>query len=227
MGAIGAPLGPPFDVPDFTVSGALPPYLGTTPTVLAAMSPYPTTLARIAGKLCRSSPRREIFRGLLQYRQELARIGLSDGFQWLCGSFLEDIEALETRDPRDVDVVTFCHLPAATADDPAWRVFTTANINLLLWQLVKPVFRCDAYFVDLDTAPANVVNQAQYWFGLFSHRRDGLWKGLLQIPLAVAQDDADASPVFSGCSFTRFSGYCSIWLGRYVTCLVSWCVSPL
>jgi hypothetical protein len=190
---MGAPLGPFIDVPDFTISGALPPFLGLTPTVPAAMSPYPTTLTRIATKLCASNERREIFRGLLRYRQELAKIGLNDGFQWLSGSFMEDIETLEKRHPRDVDVVTFCHRPASATDDPSWLAFTRANVNLLMWSRVKPIFKCDPYFVDLNTAPANVVNQARYWFGLFSHRRGGLWKGLLQVPLIVTQDDADAS----------------------------------
>src|SRR5262245_55106373 len=93
------PSGPPFDVPDFTISGVLPPYLGATPIIQAAMSPYRTTLVSIANKLCTSDQRKEIFRGLLAWRQELGAIGLQGGFQWLSGSFIEDIEALETRHP--------------------------------------------------------------------------------------------------------------------------------
>ena len=58
---------------------------------------------------------------------------------------------------------------------------------------MKPIFKCDVQFVDLDTQSENVVNLTRFWFGLFSHRRGGLWKGLLQVPLAVTQDDADAS----------------------------------
>jgi hypothetical protein len=193
MGPAGAPLGPPFDIPDFTLSGVLPPFLGTTPTVRAAMSPYETTLTRIAQKLCGSDQRREIFRGLLRYRRELSNIGVVGGLQWLSGSFMEDIETLEKRHPNDVDVVTFVHRPVAVADDAAWQGFIQANIALFVPPFVKPTFRCDPYFVELGTAPENVVNQARYWFGLFSHRRGGLWKGLLQIPLAVTQDDVDAS----------------------------------
>lgn len=106
---------------------------------------------------------------------------------------MEDIERLEKRHPNDVDVVTFLHRPAAVADDAAWQAFIHANLALFVPPLVKPAFRCDAYFVELGTDPGNIVNQARYWFGLFSHRRGGLWKGLLQIPLTVTQDDADAS----------------------------------
>jgi hypothetical protein len=157
------------------------------------MSPYETTLPRIAGKLCGSNERKEIFRGLLNYRRELSNLGFTEGFQWLSGSFMEDIETLEKRHPNDVDLVTFCHRPATAKDDAAWRAFSAANSGLLRSQFVKPVYKCDAFFVDLDTVPKNVVNSSRYWFGLFSHRRTGIWKGLLQIPLPVTQDDADAS----------------------------------
>ena len=48
------------------------------------------------------------------------------------------------------------------------------------------------YFVDLDSDPTGVVSQTRYWFGLFSHRRGGLWKGMLELSLAVSADDTDA-----------------------------------
>ena len=196
MGTAGAPPGPLFDIPDFTISGVLPPYLGTTPTIPAAMSPYSTTLTRIAGKMCGSDQRKEIFRGLIAYRRQLANLGLTDGIQWLSGSFMEDIEALEARHPNDVDLVTFCHRPAhLEGDDVAWRAFVYANLPLLDPRQVKPVYKCDAYFVDLNSQVFNVVNLTRYWFGLFSHRRGGLWKGLLQVPLGVSPDDANASTV--------------------------------
>jgi hypothetical protein len=72
---------------------------------------YPTTLKRIASKLCHSKERKEIFRELLAYRQQLSTIGLNDGFQWLSGSFMEDIESIEKRHPGDLDMATFCHRP--------------------------------------------------------------------------------------------------------------------
>jgi hypothetical protein len=194
MSTGGAPtFGPPFDIPAFTISGALPPYLGITASESALMSPYETSLAKIASKLCNSTERKTILRGLLTYRQQLARIGLISGFQWLSGSFMEDIETLEKRPPNDVDVVTFCHRPAHAADDTAWQLFNTVNLSLLHPASVKTAFRCDSYFVDLNLPPSTVVERARYWFGLYSHRRSGLWKGLLQVPLNVTQDDVDAS----------------------------------
>ena len=131
-------------------------------------------------------------RGLLDYRQQLAMIDLQIGFQWLSGSFLEDIETIENRHPNDIDLVTFVHRPATVKTDADWGAFVSANQSLLDPRQVKAEFRCDCYFVDLDSAPNGIVAQTKYWFGLFSHRRGGLWKGMLEVPLAVSVDDTDA-----------------------------------
>jgi hypothetical protein len=106
---------------------------------------------------------------------------------------MEDIETIESRAPRDVDLVTFIHRPAAVADDTAWQVFFNAHLNLFHPVQAKATYKCDAYLVDMDTVPENIVNQTRYWFGLFGHRRTGIWKGLLQLSLPVTQDDTDAS----------------------------------
>jgi hypothetical protein len=116
------------------------------------------------------------------------------GFQWLSGSFMEDIEATESRSPRDLDVVTFVHRPAGL-DDVATQALIAANPNIFVHAQAKATYHCDAYFIDLGILPEAVVNQTRYWFGLFAHRRTGIWKGLLQLPLAVTQDDTDASVI--------------------------------
>ena len=178
-------------IPDFTISGVLPPYLAPTPVDIAAMSPYPASLVEIATKMCASNERKAIMHGLLEYRQQLATVGLQAGFQWLSGSFMEDIETLEGRSPKDIDLVTFVHRPAAARADLDWSAFL-AHQPLLNPTQVKASFRCDCYFVDLDSDPTGIVSQTRYWFGLFSHRRGGLWKGMLALPLAVSADDTDA-----------------------------------
>jgi hypothetical protein len=190
-----SPTGPLFDIPDLTISGVLPPFVGA-PTNSASMSPYETTLVRVAQKFCSSNARKQIFRGLLAYRQELSQIGMVNGYQWLSGSFLEDIEKLEKRDPRDVDIVTICHRPASIGQDwTAWVNLFQSNIHMFDPDQTKTAFRCDARFVDLDIDGFSIVDQTRFWFGLFSHRRGGLWKGMLRVPLQVTQDDADASSI--------------------------------
>lgn len=185
-------------LPGFTISGLLPPYVGSDPTVSHLTSPYPTTMDVLAQHFATSPKRGEILRGFLALRQALASLGITDGFQWLNGSFSEHIEMREQRDPRDLDVVTFFKRPAAFKDDAAFAGFFAANSNLFTAAYTKQQFCCDAYFVDLDVEPISVVSQTRYWYGLFSHRRaTGEWKGMIELPLAVSQADTDAAGILS------------------------------
>lgn len=193
MGSPAGPVGPPFDIPAFTISGVLPPYLGPDATIQGLMCPYETTLTKIASTLCKSNERKEIFKGLLDYRQSLASIGFTSGFQWLSGSFMEDIETSQKRPPNDIDVVTFTTTPPTIANYADWLAFQAAHPDELDPQRAKAKYKCDAYFVDVAFGPNFVIDQTRYWFGLFSHRRDGVWKGMVQIPLTISTDDNDAS----------------------------------
>lgn len=179
-------------IPALEPSGILPPYLGDV-TQGANMSPYATSLVEVAQRFCATDPRKEIFRGLLDHRQRLNAIGFTDGIQWLSGSFLEDIETIENRTPKDVDVVTFFHVPPAITTQAALNALVTANLPLFDHGQVKTTFKVDVQFVSLDNPPSLIVDSTRFWFGLFSHRRNGLWKGLLQIPLAVGPDDTAAA----------------------------------
>jgi hypothetical protein len=179
-------------IPALEPSGVLPPYLGDA-TQSANMSPYATTLVEVAQRFCTTDSRKEIFRGLLEHRQRLNAIGFTDGIQWLSGSFLEDIETMDSRAPRDVDVVTFFHVPAGITTVGALQSLVTANLPLFDHAQAKTTFKVDVQFVNLNNPPKVVVDHTRFWFGLFSHRRTGLWKGLLQIPLAVGADDTAAN----------------------------------
>jgi hypothetical protein len=193
---MGVVPGVPLAIPDFNHNGVLPPFLGSTPVIPAMMSPYLTTLRRVADKLCGTSERKEIFKGLLKFRDHLNGLGFTDGFQWLSGSFMEDIETIEGRAPRDIDVVTFSHRPPAVKTDAAFQLFMGLNSGTMNFKSTRANFKCDAYYVDLDVIPTTaIVDQTRYWFGLFSHRRTGVWKGMLQVPLIVGQADADAAKV--------------------------------
>jgi hypothetical protein len=189
---MGTPSHPLPHVPPLSPSGVLPPYLGATPALAGAMAPYPATLLLIAQRFCFTPARNKILQGFLDYRQALAGVGFIQGFQWVSGSFLEDIEKLEGRAPRDVDIVSFVKRPSGCQLDADWLLFTQTN-RPLLYSDQKARYACHAFFVDLDLPDTTaIVNQTRYWFGLFSHRRGGLWKGLLQVPLAICQDDQDA-----------------------------------
>jgi hypothetical protein len=82
-------------------------------------------------------------------------------------------------------VVTFLRRPAGCQGLAQWNQFIQQHASLLKDRAyVKKTYLCDAFFVDLDAAPEELVNETRYWFGLFSHRRVTMqWKGVLQVPL--------------------------------------------
>jgi hypothetical protein len=58
---------------------------------------------------------------------------------------------------------------------------------------VKGMYSVDHFLVPLGSAPRLLVGQSRYWYGLFSHRRDGVWKGMLTVELMDPSEDATAS----------------------------------
>lgn len=158
----------------------------------AHSSPYIVTAGELAQRFAFSVQRRLILDGLLRYRAELRSLGFAQGFQWLDGSFVEDVEAREDRAPNDIDVVTFAH-PPASMNKAQINQMMASRPDLFDHDLCKSGFRCDTAIVNLTTSPEWLVTQARYWYGLYSHRRgDALWKGLLQLPLASDDDSTHA-----------------------------------
>jgi len=172
-------------IPANNHDGVLPPFLpGATPTNAGSMAPYQADMMEVAQRFGGSSERIEILRGLIKYREALGSIGIDSGFQWLDGSFVEDCERVRGRAPKDVDLVTFAPRPDGYHDSAKWRRLVHDRHDLFDPRRTKELFKCDAYFIDLNIRPLRLVDVTRFWFGLFSHQRESyLWKGLIQIPL--------------------------------------------
>ena len=177
-------------IPQLNQSGVLPPFIRDQgPLDPAGMAPYNTTITEFVLRYAHTPDRRSLLKGLLDYRRKLKSIGVRNGFQWLDGSFVENVELSRGRPPSDVDVVTFALRP--TDDLEQWKKLVNGNTDLFLPNEAKQKYRCDAYFVDLNTHPIHVVSNTRYWFGLFSHQRDSfLWKGMLEIPIECSDNQA-------------------------------------
>lgn len=189
-------------IPAFDISGVLPPYLGPNPAISAIRSPYQSDILELVQRFATSKERATILHGLLDYRAALATAGLGDGFQWLDGSFVENIESTERRPPGDIDAVTFFRRPPQHREITDWLPFWQTIKHLFDPKLSKANFQCDAYPVDLDAPSNGIVNQTGYWFGLFSHKRvSHQWKGMVEIPLVVGQLDTDARNHLNGIKF--------------------------
>lgn len=175
-------------IPQISKSLVLPPFLGEQPGVRSWASPYQASMSEVVGRYATSPARAWLLHGLLSYRDALFAAGLWDGYQWLAGSFVEDVERERKRPPHDIDVVTFSSTPVDAAVRQAWLA---THRNLLDRGKVKRRFLCDGFFVDLRKPADLLVDDACYLFGLYSHQRASLrWKGILKIPLA--SDDTAA-----------------------------------
>lgn len=168
-------------IPEWSAEGLLPPIDSAQPTSVER-SPYPVALLDVVMRFAISPERRRVLLGFLDYRTTLHDMGLISGFQWLDGSFLEQVELLERRAPRDIDVVSFVQVPDGFSPSPEqW-----AQVD---HDAAKAQFSVDSYFVELNLLePAAIVKVSSYWYSMWSHRRNQAWKGYLQIDLSPAQD---------------------------------------
>lgn len=177
-------------IPSFDNRHLLPPFTGSTVTQLAGRSPYSTTVGEIGASLALTNDRKALLWGLLQFRADLRSLGFTDGFQWVDGSFVENIEASSGRPPNDIDIISFLNRPAQYSNNQSWAVFlsSTPTFNN---KHVKTAYKCDTYFADLSLPPKNVVDNAAYWLSLFSHQRGTQhWKGILSIQIDTPVEDA-------------------------------------
>lgn len=172
-------------IPAWNLQGVIPPVRPGLQGHDADRSPYKTPLHTFVDVMGKSHARLEIVEGLLQFRSEIHKIGIDTGFQWLDGSFSENVEMTEGRNPRDVDVVTFLQLPAGE-DESA---ILAKNPKLFDQDYVKKTYQVDSYW-DILGKPmgSQSVQQVCYWYSMWSHRRDGMWKGFIQVDLSSAQD---------------------------------------
>ena len=89
------------------------------------------------------------------------------------------------RRPNDIDLVTFFHMPPGATSESLWK----SNQELFTPQIVKAKHQTDAYFALLNPlAPDDIVRQTIYWYSLWSHDRNGLWKGFVEVDLAGTED---------------------------------------
>lgn len=179
-------------IPSFDQNLVLPPHLGS-PTLPSELSPYPCTSYELCERFGSSPERVAILQGLMNFRAELRKSGMVNGFQWLDGSFTENIETGENRAPKDIDIVTFYW-----NHDPDFATnFLYSFPDFMDHDKIKSDYHVDHYVVDAMYTPESIVENARYWYGLFSHKRDGVWKGMLRLELNTEDDDNAAIVLLS------------------------------
>lgn len=177
----------PNPIPAFDHNLVLPPHLGD-PVSPGQLSPYPCTTLDLCQRLGTTAKRRAILGKFLDFRDRLSAEGLRNGFQWLDGSFLEDVETRESRSPEDLDLVTVYwgyDLTFQAGLGTRFREFASPVLS-------KAAYCLDHYNFDAGFHPTVTLEQTRYWVLLFSHNRQGVWKGMLRIELNTPDEDAAA-----------------------------------
>ena len=173
-------------IPDWDYSGLLPPFLDN-PASPRDRSPYRAPLVDVAARFGGSESRRRLLSGLLDFRAALHGAGLVRGFQWINGSFVENIESSQGREPGDIDAVTFFHVPEGYTEESFASAFPDFfNPSAMKWD-----FGVDAYLAAVNlNDPETIARRAAYWHDVWSHTREGGRKGYLQVDLDPREDES-------------------------------------
>ncbi len=174
-------------IPEFDHNLVLPPHLGN-PTDMSQISPYKCTSLDLCERFGFSKKRIDILKGFLTFRNKLTELGVTSGFQWIDGSFLENVETREGRSPNDLDLVTIYW----GYDFPFQNNLITNFPEFSDSILSKQQFLLDHYPFDASYSPSFTVDYSRYWIQLFSHNRDAVWKGMLQVDLNTFDIDTKA-----------------------------------
>lgn len=167
-------------IPSFDHNLVLPPHTGN-PALLTDVSPYEATIMEFCQRFSTTPQRIEILKGLVSFRLKMISYGITDGFQWVDGSFTEDIEKSEGRAPNDIDIVTF--FKGLT---PPQQSNIIANFSEFVDpSLSKANYKLDHYPVDFGFDPLQTVESTKYWIQLFCHNRKGVWKGMVKLSLST------------------------------------------
>lgn len=174
------------EIPDWNEAGILPPISVSSPTSYDR-SPYKTSTIELVRRYAFNKQRISILNGFLKFRSRMYAIGIDSGFQWVDGSFTENIELTEARPPNDIDVVTFFYVPEEHSQQSLMmqhaKLFHPQHAG---WR--KDYFMVDAYWQPLSSTPETLVESAVYWYSMWAHKRDLSWKGFIQVPLSESDD---------------------------------------
>jgi len=180
-------------IPPWAEGGILPPFR-VSPAHRAGGSPYPCTSDALVRRFLQSpevdfggiEQRKSLLSGLLAYRSALRSFGL-EGFQWVFGSFLEDVErSPRSRPPVDVDVIGFVQLPqSGDKRSSVIDLFQDQVFRGLLGKESQKTYGVESFVIFQNLYRSDYyIEQCRYWLSLASHQRDTLkWKGLVRLEL--------------------------------------------
>lgn len=166
-------------IPPFDHNNVLPPFLGGDPTIPGCLSPYKSDIMEFCQHFAMTPERIAILKGFVSFRLEFLKYGVQCGYQWIDGSFVENVEVLQSRAPHDIDVVTMFALPDISMQKVIANIFPA----FVKPSLSKMLYKVDHYPCLVNDKPFGTVEIVKYWNQLFGHNRAGIWKGMIELPL--------------------------------------------
>lgn len=166
-------------IPPFDHNNVLPPYQGDNPAKRGCLSPYKSDIMEFCQHFAKTPERIAILKGFVSFRLECLKYGIQLGYQWIDGSFVENVEVSQSRDPHDIDVVTMFAL-----SDPNQQIAIANNFPAFVdTRLSKVRYKVDHYPCLVNASPFATIENVKYWNQLFGHNRAGIWKGMIELPL--------------------------------------------
>jgi hypothetical protein len=179
-------------LPPFDIRGLLPP-VNDVNEIGADRSPYFCSMTTLCSALGTSDHRKWLLRNLINYRSLIASDDYIEGIQFIDGSFVEDIEKTEDRNPNDIDVFSILIPPAKYGN--ANNLWKTTGIKFFVDEIIdntknKSRYNLDCYGVLLGQQNyIDFLKSAVYWYSLFSHKKVSReWKGFVAVPLNANDD---------------------------------------
>ena len=148
-------------------------------------SPFQAATFHLVERFATTPERVQLLHDLLDYRSALYAVGITEGYQWIDGSFVENVEARPRpgKEPRpyDIDVVTFF---TPLDDEPPELV------ELFQPRVTRERYNIDAYPMTLGVPlDDDLVESITYWYGMWSTRReDHTPKGFVRVDLNPEHD---------------------------------------
>ena len=123
-------------------------------------------MTHVVERFAFTAQRAQLIHNLIDYRKALYAAGITDGLQWINGSFVEHVEARprpgKAPRPDDIDLVTFYHPPGQQ---------TPETHDLFRPSATRPRFNVDGYGIPLGVEfTADDVEAVAYWYGMWSLR---------------------------------------------------------
>ena len=175
-------------IPDWTSKAVIPMVRPVRPEEQALpenRSPFEATMTHVVERFAFTPQRARLIHNLIDYRNALYAAGITDGFQWINGSFVEHVETRprpgKAPRPDDIDIVTFYHLPGQQ---------TPETDDLFRSSATRQRFNIDGYGIPLGVKfTADEVEAITYWYGMWSLRKDDHEpKGFVQVHLDPHND---------------------------------------